>query len=160
MKSSSDDRELLQKMKNLLLSGARMLDEVCPNCGTPLFYIKEVGLKYCPKCDVYVATPQEIENAKIDKSRLKIISIDELKREKSEIKELPKNKQRNSEIKSINKRVLDTLNELILVIVEKLILLIEKNYDKMNVNSLLATLEHALRILKEIKKLEEEPDNA
>lgn len=153
MHHNSDDRELLQKMKNLLLSGARMLDESCPNCGTPLFYIKEVGLKYCPKCDIYVATLREIENAKIDKHRLKLINIDELKEvsisEKEKTSLMEKNKAKMS--KTINEKISDAINELILVIIEKLILLLEKDYEKMGVDSLLRVLENAIKIIKEVK---------
>jgi len=154
MDPNSDDKELLQKMKNLLLSGARMLDEVCPNCGTPLFYIKEVGLKYCPKCDVYVATLQEIENAKIDKSRLKLININELKKtEKKE--ETPAMKKDDIKIfRPVSEKISDAVNELILVIIEKLILLLEKNYEKMDIDSLLRVLENTLKIIKEIRNLE------
>lgn len=129
-----------------------MLDESCPKCGTPLFYIKEVGLKYCPKCDIYVATLEEIENAKIDKSKLKLINIDEVeKEEKGESLEIKKLKP----VKSLNEKVIESINELILVIIEKLILLMEKKHEGMNINSLLSILERLINIANRIKNFEE-----
>jgi len=44
-KRNNEEKKLLDKMKELLLRGERMLGEVCPKCGTPLFLIKETGLK-------------------------------------------------------------------------------------------------------------------
>jgi UPF0148 protein len=36
-------------MADLLKSGATMLSDICPNCGSPLFKIK--GEIFCAKCD-------------------------------------------------------------------------------------------------------------
>lgn len=40
----------MQKMADLLRSGARMLIEHCPLCGTPLFQLK-TGEIYCSRCN-------------------------------------------------------------------------------------------------------------
>jgi len=63
--------ELVKKMVLLLREGHRMLDEVCPVCSAILFLKKDVGLRYCPNCDVYLATPEELN--KLDSSKVKII---------------------------------------------------------------------------------------
>ena len=44
----SDNR--MQEMAELLRSGARMLNEHCPVCGTPLFQLK-TGEIYCSRCN-------------------------------------------------------------------------------------------------------------
>jgi len=63
--------KLIQKMVLLLREGHRMLDETCPRCGAILFLRKDVGLRYCPNCEVFLATPEELK--RIDKSRIKVI---------------------------------------------------------------------------------------
>src|SRR5207249_11633340 len=42
----SDD---VKRMADLLKSGATMLSDVCPNCGSPLFKVK--GEIFCAKCN-------------------------------------------------------------------------------------------------------------
>jgi UPF0148 protein len=39
----------VKKMAELLKSGATMLSETCPECGTPLF--RKGGETFCPKCN-------------------------------------------------------------------------------------------------------------
>lgn len=63
--------KLIKKMVLLLREGHRMLDETCPVCSAILFLRKDVGLRYCPNCDVYLATPEEV--SKLDSSKVKII---------------------------------------------------------------------------------------
>ena len=63
--------KLIQKMVTLLREGHRMLDETCPQCGTILFLRKDVGLRYCPNCEIFFATPKEL--SKIDTSRIRIL---------------------------------------------------------------------------------------
>lgn len=70
-KNSEKREKLVKKMARLLEDGHRMLDQICPKCGTIIFFRKDIGLKYCPNCDIFLATPEEI--AKIGESRVKII---------------------------------------------------------------------------------------
>ena len=44
-----DNRTELSKMGKLLLSGATMLNESCPDCKIPLF--KKEGKIFCPQCE-------------------------------------------------------------------------------------------------------------
>ena len=57
----SDDKESITRMADFLKSGATMLFEHCPQCGSPLFKLQnEVR---CPKCDkrvVIVKAGEEI----------------------------------------------------------------------------------------------------
>ena len=53
------DPETKKLIEKLLLRGERMLGETCPVCGTPLFLIKELGLRFCPKCRRYVIKSEE-----------------------------------------------------------------------------------------------------
>jgi UPF0148 protein len=41
--------EDVKRMADLLKSGATMLSDVCPNCGSPLFKVK--GDTFCAKCN-------------------------------------------------------------------------------------------------------------
>ena len=41
--------EDVRRMADLLKSGATMLSDVCPNCGSPLFRVK--GQTFCAKCN-------------------------------------------------------------------------------------------------------------
>ena len=41
--------EDVKRMADLLKSGATMLSDVCPNCGSPLFRVK--GDTFCAKCN-------------------------------------------------------------------------------------------------------------
>jgi len=53
----------LSKMSQLLLSGATMLGESCPDCAVPLFKKKEDI--YCPNCErkaLFVNNKEEIRN--------------------------------------------------------------------------------------------------
>ncbi|MCD6490810.1 MAG: hypothetical protein DRQ02_06405 [Candidatus Latescibacterota bacterium] len=151
------ENDLIKHMKELLLHGERMLDEYCPKCGTPLFLIKETGLKYCPKCRVYIATPEELQRAKIDLSRLQVIDFDKYwskkerqitsaEEEKKIVKTPGKKKKEASWIQK--DAILSALDELILVIIDKLTLQIERNFEKININELLQLLDKiiALRI--------------
>ncbi|WP_455143321.1 Sjogren's syndrome/scleroderma autoantigen 1 family protein [Candidatus Hodarchaeum mangrovi] len=56
--STSDD---ITKMSGLLLSGATMLGDICPDCKVPLF--KKGNDIFCPKCErkaVYARSDKEI----------------------------------------------------------------------------------------------------
>jgi len=161
----NEEKKLLDKMKDLLLRGARMLGDSCPKCGTPLFYVKAVGLKYCPKCDVYLATPEELEKAKIDKTKLKILDFNEYWSKKEQIQtpqeELtkppekmpaePKPKITPKEKVSIEvNKLSDAINELIIVLIEKLILLIDREYEKLNVRDMIEILKELIKVKKEV----------
>ena len=154
--------DLIKHMKELLLHGERMLDEYCPKCGTPLFLIKETGLKYCPKCRVYIATPEELQRAKIDLNRLQVIDFDKYwsKKEKQIIdkeKKVVKTPSRKKEAPSLPREnaVLSALDELILVIVDKLTLQIERNFEKVNINELLQLLDKIIDIRIRLTRKEE-----
>jgi UPF0148 protein len=49
----------VKKMAELLKSGATMLSEVCPECGTPLF--RKGKETFCPKCNKQVVIIQSSE---------------------------------------------------------------------------------------------------
>jgi len=55
----------VKKMAELLKSGATMLSETCPECGTPLF--KKAKETFCAKCN----KPVVIIHSAIDEARLK-----------------------------------------------------------------------------------------
>ncbi len=56
MKSVSID---VKKMAELLKSGATMLSETCPECGTPLF--RKGKETFCPKCNKQVVIIESAE---------------------------------------------------------------------------------------------------
>ena len=49
----------VKKMADLLKSGAAMLSETCPECGTPLF--RKGNETFCPKCNKPVVIIQSVE---------------------------------------------------------------------------------------------------
>lgn len=49
----------VKKMADLLKSGAAMLSETCPECGTPLF--RKGNETFCPKCNKPVVIIQSAE---------------------------------------------------------------------------------------------------
>jgi UPF0148 protein len=49
----------VKKMAELLKSGAAMLSETCPECGTPLF--RKGSDTFCPKCNKSVVIVQSAE---------------------------------------------------------------------------------------------------
>ena len=60
-KSSQSTSEDITKMSSLLLSGATMLGDICPDCKVPLF--KKDDSIFCPKCErkaVYARSDKEI----------------------------------------------------------------------------------------------------
>lgn len=70
-KEELEEEEVSKRVAKLLKQGNKMLSEHCPKCGSPLFLIKERGLKYCPKCEVYLASRAEIKKADIgDEARI------------------------------------------------------------------------------------------
>ena len=122
------DSETIKHIRELLLRGERLLDEHCPKCGTPLILIKETGLKYCPKCRVYIATEEELKKAKVDPKKLKVYDFDEYWKTKEkagseqteapiehvEEKEKMKQKENSKEKKDITDSVIseDAIGEL------------------------------------------------
>jgi len=59
---SDNDDSSVRKMAELLRQGATMLADACPQCGSPLFKIKDDV--YCAKCDrriVYAKSDEEVE---------------------------------------------------------------------------------------------------
>ena len=150
------DKETIEHMRDLLLRGARMLDEHCPKCGTPLFLIKETNLKYCPKCRVYLATQEELKRAKINLSNAEIYDYDEYwsnrQEERREIDEL-RGRARKSETKTTHneKNILhSTINEAILTLIERLIIKIQR--EDMEPNELLGILEKLIEIKTKLEK--------
>ncbi len=56
------DDPSVKKMADLLRQGATMLADACPQCGSPLFKVKDDI--YCVKCDrriVYAESDEEVE---------------------------------------------------------------------------------------------------
>lgn len=70
MEKQKSEDELRKRMTKLLKKGNKLLAEYCPKCGSPLFLIKNKGLKYCPKCNVYLASREDIEREEIDRDRI------------------------------------------------------------------------------------------
>jgi UPF0148 protein len=59
---SEKDDTSVKRMADLLRQGATMLADACPQCGSPLFKVKDDI--YCAKCDrriVYVKSDEEVE---------------------------------------------------------------------------------------------------
>jgi len=57
--------EDLKRMAELLKTGASMLEEACPQCGSPLFKLTS-GEVYCAKCDrkvLIVKSDEEVPSA-------------------------------------------------------------------------------------------------
>jgi UPF0148 protein len=80
----------VKKMADLLKSGATMLQETCPACGTPLF--RKGKETFCPKCNQPVAIIRSTE----DESRLMAEKV----LENSEQTLLAKIQEMNSALKS------------------------------------------------------------
>lgn len=55
----SGDKKQLERMVDLLRTGAAMLPEHCPECGSPLFRIRDEI--WCPKCNKRVIIVREGE---------------------------------------------------------------------------------------------------
>lgn len=59
---NSDNSSDIKRMSSLLISGATMLADTCPDCNVPLF--KKDDNVFCPKCNrkaVYVSSDDEIK---------------------------------------------------------------------------------------------------
>ena len=59
---SDKDDPSVKRMADLLRQGATMLADACPQCGSPLFKVKDDI--YCVKCDrriVYANSDEEVE---------------------------------------------------------------------------------------------------
>ena len=72
--------EELTRMSSLLLSGATMLGEACPDCNVPLF--RQNDKIFCPQCErkaVYVKNEKEIrqieQNFSLDESTSQLREI-------------------------------------------------------------------------------------
>ena len=62
VKKQEQKKPDLSKMSRLLLSGATMLGESCPDCTVPLF--KQNGNIFCPNCErkaVYASNEEEVK---------------------------------------------------------------------------------------------------
>ncbi len=153
--SEKYDKSTVHHIRELLLRGDRMLDEHCPKCGMPLILIKKVGLKYCPKCRVYIATEEEIKKAKIDTSKLKVYDFDEYWKGSTEIKvnetskESPKNLMQ-TEIEH-HPLVGEKLDELIVIIIQKISEKINK--QELTVDQLIKLLESIIELKNQLTKL-------
>ncbi len=157
----NDERELIKKMSRLLLKGAKMLEETCPMCGTPLFYMKEVGLKYCPKCDIFVATPEELEKAKVDKRMIKIISPEDLKEEKKEkkiikeellkrpVKQLPRMEKLLKTSDERLKELDDAFSDALYLLIDKFIESVQQ--EKLSSSEVLELMDKLITLWKNLK---------
>ncbi len=74
------NKQNLTRMSNLLLSGATMLREACPDCKVPLF--KKSDSIFCPQCErkaVYAKDDTEIrqieQNLSLDESTSRLKDI-------------------------------------------------------------------------------------
>lgn len=163
---NSEEKKLFEEMKKLLLNSSRwrMLDEVCPRCNTILFLDKQVNLKYCPKCRVYLASPEELQKAKIDLSRMKIYDFEEYWKMIERGKEVPKtikkkehwteiSKEKTKQIERVTRKeiiktnIADALDSLILTLIDKLTsIVVSSDID----------IEKALDILAKLVRLRKE----
>ncbi|MGQ4892292.1 MAG: Sjogren's syndrome/scleroderma autoantigen 1 family protein [Candidatus Njordarchaeia archaeon] len=165
------DEETIRHIRELLLRGERLLDEHCPKCGTPLILIKETGLKYCPKCRVYIATEEELKRAKIDAKKIKVYDFDDywkkkenakreivrdeakslaIEEEKDTVRETPKSREEVEIIELNEEETLSRLDVLITLIVDKMREKIEKQD---------LTLEQMINLLDKIIQLRQNLEN-
>jgi len=118
-------RKLIEKMAKLLQEGHRMLDEVCPQCDAILFLRKDVGLRYCPNCDIFLASPEEL--SKLDKKDIVVVGeysggkVVEYKGEEQRIGVIKPQRTGVSTLYTIDVDVSELLNRLIKEIVNKIL---------------------------------------
>jgi len=150
------DKETIAHMRDLLLRGARMLDEHCPKCGTPLFLIKETNLKYCPKCRVYIATQEELKRAKIDLKNTEIYDFEEYWskiQDRSSVPSETGKSEKNQELRHEHEErslIYSTIDEAISALVERLMLKIQR--EDFNLNELIEVLEKLIEIRKKLER--------
>lgn len=88
------DHEFIKQMAELLKSGATMLEEHCPECGSPLFRVK--GEVRCSRCRKRVITVKEGEEPTIisplldDVEKTALIKIQEINKKIMEEEDLYK----------------------------------------------------------------------
>lgn len=157
-------KRLIQHMIELLREGHKMLDESCPRCGAILFFRKDVGLKYCPNCRIFLASPEEIK--KIKQSQLDVRIIGSL--EGSSIVPYEPNVEITSEgqkveiseekrVKSYSRKpkkesdFIGELDNLMPRILKRLLEIADYEIERMTFIELL----NALKLLIEIKRLRE-----
>ncbi|MHA1329988.1 MAG: Sjogren's syndrome/scleroderma autoantigen 1 family protein [Candidatus Hodarchaeales archaeon] len=108
-KSSKDD---ISKMSSLLLSGATMLADSCPDCNVPLF--KRGDNIFCPKCGrkaIYADSDEEvkqihhIESVKETKELLQDILVGKINFLAKKLAEM----ENLDEIKSLNQLLFEIL---------------------------------------------------
>jgi len=132
--------DLIKKMARLLEDGHRMLDEVCPKCGTILFFRKDVGLKFCPNCEIFLATPEEI--SKMNKNRVEIIGeyiggkIVEVSEDKKKgvlaAKKLPIEKNKRIKAIGVGGDILMEIDEILRMIIQKIKERIVYEFDRLS----------------------------
>ena len=69
-KSKNSSANEIKKMSTLLLSGATMLADSCPDCNVPLF--KQKNRIFCPKCGrdaIFASSDNEIKTIEHSQSR-------------------------------------------------------------------------------------------
>lgn len=104
-KEAFEEEEIRKRVTKLLKQGNKMLSEHCPKCDSPLFLIKERGLKYCPKCEVYLASRDEIKKADIGEEA-RIYDFDEYWKEvEGKRKKSTTNKVEQAPKKSTKKQI-------------------------------------------------------
>jgi len=165
---SVENKKLFEEMRKLLLDSSRwrMLDEVCPRCGTILFLDKQVNLKYCPKCKVYLASPEELQKAKIDLSKMKIYDFEEYWKMVEKGKEIPKTIEKEKrlaeisekEVKQVEKvtkkeiiktNITDALDSLILTLIDKLTSILLKS--ELSLDECIEILFKLIKLRKELQ---------
>lgn len=103
------EREVIARIRDMLMQGHQLTDRHCPRCGYPLIRDKNVNLDYCPHCNVYLATPEELKKAKIDLSKTPIYDFNEYwkmreRREKARVEVKPEAAEKRVESVAVVRR--------------------------------------------------------
>jgi len=105
--------DYIKRMSDALRSGAKMLQETCPVCSSPLFSIR--GEMWCLKCDKRVVKVSEVDE--IDAATLPYLLNTLTGTLATKIQELNILLQRSSDPEEINK-IAQTLESLLKIIRE------------------------------------------
>lgn len=157
-KSDPEKRDkLIKKMARLLQEGHRMLDEICPRCDAVLFLRKDVNLRYCPNCDVFLASPEELE--RIDRRNIrivgeymggKVIEYTGKKEMVMSIKEPPSGKALREGIPRVDKEyegdIVELMDRLIVAIINGILKNLEYEIGRLSIKELFELLDVACKI--------------
>jgi len=153
--SEDYSEETIAHMRNLLLKGARMLDEHCPKCNTPLFLIKETNLKYCPNCRVYLATEEELKRAKIDLDKVEVYDFEEywsgknVNKKETRGKEQLGQKPNTNEVYKGENLILSTIDEAIIALIERLMIIVQRR--DLEIDEILKIIDKLLEVRRKIE---------